>query len=89
MQDVSGIFGFHQMKFTVTHGAIVKRVHMYFIRNMYPLSRGKSLTSNNAIRFGPILMPLFPHDSGGILKYTDDLHYLNVYIWTSLKHVLR
>ena len=88
-QDVHGIFGSLQMKFTVTHGVIVKRVHMYFIRNMYPLSRGKSLTSNNAIRFRSILMPFFPHVSGGILKYTDDLHYLNVYVWTSLKHVLR
>ena len=32
------------------------------------LSRDKSLTSNNSIRFGSTLMPLFPHDSGGILK---------------------
>ena len=67
----------------------VKRVHMYFIRNPYPLSSGKSLTSNNAIRLGSILMPLFPHDPTDILKYTDDLHNLNVYVWTSLKHVLR
>ena len=58
-QDVPGIFGFLQMKFTVTHGVIVKRVHMYFIRNMYPLSRGKCLTSHKSIRFGSILRPLF------------------------------
>ena len=32
---------------------------------------------------------LFRHDSGRILEYTDDLNFLLVYVWTSLKHLLR
>ena len=32
--------------------------------------------SNSAIRFGYILIPLLLNDSGGILKYTDELHFL-------------
>ena len=51
-------------------------VYMFYKEICITLSRDKSLTSNNAIRFGSTLMPQFPHDSGGILKYTDNLHYL-------------
>ena len=38
------------------------------------LSRDKSLTSDHEIRY----MSLFRHDSGRILKYTDDLNFLKV-----------
>ena len=34
-------------------------------------------------------MSLFPNYSSVILEYTDTLHCLKVYVWTSLKHLLR
>ena len=49
---------------------------MFYKEYVSPYHVTRVLTSNNAIRFGSTLMPLFPHDSGGILKYTDNLHYL-------------
>ena len=29
----------------------------------------------------------FPHDSGGIFEYADDLHNLKFYVWISHKHL--
>ena len=72
-QELPGIIVFLHVMFAVTRGVIVKHMHMYFIKKIcITLSRDKSLTLNHAIRFGSILMPLFPHDSGDILKYKVD-----------------
>ena len=58
------------MMFTVTSGVLMKHVCICFTRNMYTLSPDKSLTSNNAIRFGSTLMPLLPHDPGIYRQFT-------------------
>ena len=66
-RESNGIICFLQMMFAVTSGVIVKHTYMYCTRNMHHLIIDKSLTSDHAVGLRFIWMPLFRHDSCGIL----------------------